>query len=315
MDKRQYNRSVRREVRRRVKEQIAIRTTEQFDPQVMLDNATAKVGDTTRSAMSGDVSAIKRHWHLSKRNYANIPMTYAKRLPDKQFRSIDSEIRRMKPGEDVSGLVGRLGRLKVALERVNLSESRSTEAQASWKRQPGKIEAYTTRLNLPSFSALDWIHFNVHKDRSGKWSGVGVVKRRGTVKERPVIAFRGLSDVESAKRRGEDWIRSQSRKGKESRSSEFGAKNPMLVAAAKGFLKKAQAAAKAGDKNAAKRFLTQAETKLGQTDAGAVSEAPKIGRILSQAKNSLRGNAPGSMAAEQIGLIIKALQQSRVKVR
>ena len=221
MDKKQYSRAIRREVRRRVKEQVAIRAVE-ADPQVSLNNATAKVSDTTRSAMSGDVSAIKRHWTTAKMNYANIPMTYAKRLPDKQFRSIDSEIRRMKPGEDVSGLIQRLNRLKVALGRVNLSESRS---------------------------------------------------------------------------------------------SEFGSKNPMLVAAAKGFFKKAQAAAKAGDKVAAKRFLLQGEAKLGQTDAGAVSEHPKIGKILSHVKNSLRGNAPGSMAAGQIGLIIKALQQSRVKVR
>ena len=122
MDKREYNRAIRREVRRRVKEQVTLRTTE-ADPQVSLNNAIAKVSDTTRSAMSGDVSAIKRHWVTAKMNYANIPMTYAKRLPDKQFRSIDAEIRRMKPGEDVSGLIGRLNRLKVALGRVNLLES------------------------------------------------------------------------------------------------------------------------------------------------------------------------------------------------
>ncbi len=98
------------------------------------------------------------------------------------------------------------------------------------------------------------------------------------------------------------------------RMSEFGAKNPMLVAAATGFLKKAQKAAAAEEKGTAKRLLSQAETKLGQTDAGSVSQMPKIGRIMAQAQYGLNSNRPGSMVAEQIGLILKALKQSRIKI-
>lgn len=94
------------------------------------------------------------------------------------------------------------------------------------------------------------------------------------------------------------------------RMTEFGSSNGMLVERARGELKTAIGHAQLGRNGLAAKSLASAETFLGRTSAGAVSNQDELARAFSGAQAALTNEAQDAVQA--VTLCLDVLKQARV---